>query len=60
MFSGPAEQYNGLTRVKAFLPDFIANTDRILNDPSLRASHQMNIQINDQADKPFNNDEGLP
>lgn len=35
-----------LTRAKAFVPEFIATTDKILSDPN---NHRMDIVIRDQA-----------
>lgn len=37
---------SALTKVKAFMPQFVATTDRLLNDPS--HAKQMDIQIIEQ------------
>lgn len=40
-------QGNALTKVKAFMPEFVATTDRIVKDPT---SKKMDILITSQAD----------
>lgn len=34
-----------LTKVKAFMPEFVATTDRLINDPNYNASARMDITI---------------
>lgn len=40
-----AQGNSTLTKVKAFMPEFVATTDRLLNDPQFNASSKMDISI---------------